>query len=458
MTEFDSFLFGGIGLTFIGFLLSIFVEKKSKKQVIASIKIAVIVIALYTLVSVLLAYHYKWESSILHISAQPNTSNTGDYVPTTEPLIETTDPQVSIPQTTYGVEAEALLGEAFESHTPDDGITASVNFRAWDPGTDKDLRNNTYVDAAGISYYSSFSNIFNAVGGGGSEGDRINSEIHIPLARTMDIDFTDLYLVGSVVAEQRTQGSSAYADVAILVDGVEKWRSEDHITSTTVQPIEFTVNLADVKSEIVIQTSCVPLDNGLSLGFVGIDISRSENVDSQQPSTQDQDTNSDEEVIFSRAFESHSPKNNGIDFVEFREWDTFSDEDLRGEQYVNIGGLFLKISNTFGMLGSSVESQVESEIHLVVNPKKKLANSRWTGSIVAEHSTIGSTAYADIAIYVDGVEKWRTSEPITGNTVAPVDFSVDLSDALYEVIIKIYCTPNDDGLALGIVNMDFNYS
>lgn len=75
MTEFDSFLIGGIGLTVIGFILSFVGEKKRTEQVIRSIIIALIVIALYTFVSVMLAYRYNWESSILHISAQPNTSN-----------------------------------------------------------------------------------------------------------------------------------------------------------------------------------------------------------------------------------------------------------------------------------------------------------------------------------------------------------------------------------------------
>lgn len=456
MTEFDVFLIGGIGLTFVGFVLSIIGKNKPKEQVIASIIIALIVTVLYTVGAVFGAYHYNWESSILHISAQPNTSSSENVVPTTESLIETTDPRVSTPQTTYGVETEAFLGEAFESHTPDDGITASVNFRAWDPGKDKDLRNNTYAEEPGTCYYSLYSNTFNAIGGGGSEGDRINSEIHIPLINTADMDFTDLYLVGAIVAEQGTQGSSAYADVAILIDGVEKWRNEDHITSTTVQPIEFTVSLADVKSEIVIKTSCIPLDNGLALGFVGIGVSQGNDLEIQEPSRNVTDV--EDEALFARAFESHLPHNNGVDFVDFRSWDTFSDADLRTEQYIDTGGLFIKFSNTFSSLGSSIENQIESEIHLVINPRKELSGGVWTGLIVAEQSTQGSSAYANVAIYVDGIEKWRTSEALTGNTVAPVEFSVDLSDAQYEVIIKTYCTPNDNGLALGFVNMDFRYS
>ena len=171
-----------------------------------------------------------------------------------------------------------------------------------------------------------------------------------------------------------------------------------------------------------------------------------------------QDTPSEDGFTIVRAFETHTPDNNGVDFVEFRGWDSFSDADLRTEQYINKDGLFIKFSNTFSMLGSSLENQIESEIHLVINPKKELNGLVWTGLIVAEQRTQGSSAHADVVILVDGIEKWRTSESITGNTIAPTEFSIDLSDALYEVVIKTYCTPNDNGLALGFVNMEFSYS
>lgn len=455
MTEFDAFLIGGLGLTFIGFVLSFIGKKKPVEQVIASIIIAFIVTALYMFVAILLAYSYNWESSILHISAQPNTPSSESNVPTTPPPIETTELQISIPQTTCGIENETFLGEAFESHTPDDVNTASVNFRAWDSAKDKDLRDNTYAGEPGTCYYAMYSNLFNAIGGGGSEGDRITSEVHIPLISTADMDFSDLYFVGAIVAEQGTQGSSAYADVAILVDGVEKWRNESPVTSTTVQPIEFTVSLADAKSEITIKTSCIPLDNGLALGFVGIDVSQGSRLENQESSKNV--AGKEKEALFARAFESHSPNNSIADSVEFREWDTFSNADLRNEQYIDTGGLFIKFSNTFSLLGASTADQIDSEIHLVINPRKELSGGVWTGLIVAEQSTIGSSAYANVAIYVDGIEKWRTSEAITGNTVAPVEFSVDLSDAQYEVIVKVYCTPCDNGLALGFVNLDYQY-
>lgn len=444
MSEFDGILIGGFLLTVVVYFLG----EKPKK-------LAVIVFLLAALFAIFLAYHFNWESSILRISAPPTNSSSNNNVSTDTSHLDTTQ-HISPSSTAPSFETDTFLGEAYESHTPNDGITASVEFRKWDSSTDKDLRNNTYTNETGICLYSFFSNMFNAIGGGGSERDRIVSEIHIPISTSPDIDYTELYLVGSIVAEQSTQSSGAYADVAILIDGIEKWRNEDHITSNTVQPVDFAVNLANVKSEIIILTSCIPLNSGLALGYVDIDISYNSDTSVQQPPIQE--VSSDDEILFVRAFETHSPNNNGVDFVEFRKWDSFSDADLRTEQYINKDGLFVKYSNTFSMLGSSVENQIESEIHLVINPQKELAGGIWTGTIVAEQSTQGSSAYADVAIFVDGIEKWRTSEPITGNTVAPIEFSIDLSDALYEVIIKVYCTPNDSGLALGFVNMDFNYS
>ena len=451
MSTFDSILVGGIGVGF----LSIFIPLIWKKGTNAKKVTTIVAFLLFVLVSCVLAYHYNWESDILHISALPESTVSENYIPTMEHPIETTDQQVPAFPTTQSVEMDSLLGEAYELHTPNEGIAASVEFRKWDSSSDKDLRNNTYTDMTGECYYAAFSNMFNAIGGGGSEGDRIVSEIHIPINDSVDMDYSELYLVGSVVAEQRTQSSGAYADVAILIDGIEKWRCENHIKGKTVQPVEFAVSLEAVKSEVVIRTSCVPLDNGLALGFMNIDTSHHTDLNIQQ--SLPQDTPSEDGFTIVRAFETHSPDNNGVDFVEFRGWDSFSDADLRTEQYINKDGLFIKFSNTFSMLGSSLENQIESEIHLVINPKKELNGLVWTGLIVAEQRTQGSSAHADVVILVDGIEKWRTSESITGNTIAPTEFSIDLSDALYEVVIKTYCTANDNGLALGFVNMEFRY-
>jgi hypothetical protein len=164
------------------------------------------------------------------------------------------------------------------------------------------------------------------------------------------------------------------------------------------------------------------------------------------------------DALFRKVDESHSPINNKKDFVEFREWDSFSDADLHNEQYMNKEGLFIMFSDKFGSTGAPVEGQIEAEIHLEINPEKNLDGLVWSGIVVAEQRTFGSSAYANVSILVDGVEKWRMPEMITGNTRVPVEFSVDLSNAQYEVIIKMDCTLSKKGLALGFVNMDYHYS
>lgn len=115
------------------------------------------------------------------------------------------------------------------------------------------------------------------------------------------------------------------------------------------------------------------------------------------------------------------------------------------------------MSNTFNMLGGTNANQIVSEIHFPINPKKNVKNLIWSGLIVAENSTQGSTAYADVVIFVDGVEKWRTKESITANNVPPIKYSINMSDAKYEAIIKTTCTTYDIGLALGFVNMSLKY-
>jgi hypothetical protein len=302
--------------------------------------------------------------------------------------------------------------------------------------------------------------MFNAIGGGGSSSERIVSDIHLQINSDVINQMGTASFTGTIVAANTTQGSNAYADVALLIDGREVWRTEESVTSNTVQPVFFSVDISGANSEVIIRTSCVPMNNGLALGFVDLNTAQQVPNTNSVPATPNQSTSSREEkYVFSNIFESHTPKDDAVYPVGLYNWDTFTNADLRNEYYSGSEyfQFLLKISSLFNDLGASSTTSVISEIHLPINPKKDLKDLIWSGLIVAEKSTQGSPAYADIMIFVDGVEKWRTSESITANTVAPVEYSIDLSDAKYEVIIKTICTPLGDGFAIGFVWMDLQY-
>lgn len=472
MSTFDSFFLSeivvGIAILIVSLILQGTSPPKGKRLIVPIAIIVVIIVG-----SIILAKCYGWQSSILGIPDSENTgsdivspTNMPSYVESdSPPLTQDVGPESEQPTTTTSptqepqgqtLTIEDIFAEAYETHSPNDSITSMVSFREWNSSTDSDLRGETYLGKHG--FYASFSNMFNALGASASDNDRITFDIHLPLQDNLQINLESLALVGFVVAEKDSAGSDAYADVAVIVDGNEMWRNEGHITSNTVSPIEFSINLGNVKSEIVIRTSCVPVGSGLSLGFVGLNILQ--NDQNAITDFQDQNLLSRDGYVFVNAFESHSPKNDSMNFVTFVNWDMFTHADLREEHYSSSGSgqLFLKISNIFNELGASGASAIVSDIHLPINPKKDVNGLIWTGLIVAEKSTQGSSAYADVAILVDGVEKWRTSDSITGNTVQPTEFSIDLSEAKYEIIIRTSCVPLDNGLALGIVNMDAQYN
>lgn len=478
MSSFDSFFVGTIIFGIILFALGIIVQeiKNRLKFVFCGVALIVVIGAM-----VFLAYHYEWESSLLRIPEEykaeplepeplepeplePEPIHTKmpieSMLPSTEPSTKPSEPTLSDQSDFSGAtvsipEIDDVFLKAVETHSPNDGITGSVEFRDWSSETDFDLRKESHFGKS--SYFISYSNMFNILGG--NDSDRIVSNICFQLKEDINADLTNLYLTGFLVAECRTQGSNAYADVAVIADGIEKWRSSESITSNTIKPVKFAINASDIKSEVVVQISCAPLESGLALGLVDLqfvmddgtieDTIQLENISSE-----------DERYLFNNAFMSCSPRNDGVNQTWFGNWDTLSNADLRGEQYGgNQGGqILLKMSNTLNSLGASSDNPIIVDVHLAINPRKDIEGLVWSGSIVAEQSTQGSEAFADVVILVDDVEKWRTTESITGSTIPPFDFEIDMSEAKYEVIIRVTCRPLGEGLALGIVNMNLGYN
>ena len=153
--------------------------------------------------------------------------------------------------------------------------------------------------------------------------------------------------------------------------------------------------------------------------------------------------------LFSNAFEKHTP-NDVTTLISFDWWDDSENKDARGDTHED-GGLYLSIGNMFNQLGSKLANTITSDIHMVLNPDY-INRGKLSGDIVVETSSLGTDAYATISILVDDEVKWKTQENITGTTIEPVHFEVDLSDAETEVIIRVECVPKQNGLSIGFVN------
>lgn len=157
--------------------------------------------------------------------------------------------------------------------------------------------------------------------------------------------------------------------------------------------------------------------------------------------------------LFAQAFETHQP-NDIATSVKFLSGSGQGFKDLKKTTYES--GLFLFISNMFNGLGSGLANEVTSDIHLPIN-SDCINRDEFLGDIIVENGSAGTEGYAYISILVDGEVVWETKEAITGTTVEPVPFKIDVSQAESEVIIRTKCIPKQSGLGIGIVNMEYTY-
>lgn len=458
------------------FCISFIIEKMTPKltrELKKKVRIGIIIcfVLLLTL-PILLAYGLKWESSILHIRNPAITDplieqDQSKVVPSqaqneTEPANEDSSkeqpslPQVPQEDTKALPEIGTIFEDVYETHIPDKSVSTAVTFRQWNTTSDKDLRGDTH--SGQIGYYIHYSNLFNSLGASSFDDDKIVSELHFRLKENVNLVPSAQIFSGMIVSGNDSQGSEAFAEITIKLDGAEVWKTEEYITGNTIKPSEFSIDIRNIKSEVTICISCMPSGNGLSLGIIDLRLSEVSDGDIMEALLPEDYTTKNGRDLFTNAFASGTADNHGINSAILSNWDSFTNADLRGESYANSGtGFLLKTSNIFSTLGASSASPVITEIHLAISPTCELQGLKWSGLFVAEKSTVGSNAYADIAILIDDMEVWRTQEPITGNTVKPTEFLVDMSSAKYEAVIRVSCTPLDAGLALGVVKMDVKH-
>lgn len=155
--------------------------------------------------------------------------------------------------------------------------------------------------------------------------------------------------------------------------------------------------------------------------------------------------------LFSNNFIEYEPKNSVSNLVSYDNWNSSIHKDIRGESYADTGVLYVSLANMFAQMGGTSVNPITFEFHLILNPSCT-DRGVFSGDIVAENGTAGSSATANISIIVDDETK-VSGLSISGDTVEPLHFGVELSDTDYEVVIKIVCIPYGNGLSLGIVNL-----
>ena len=152
--------------------------------------------------------------------------------------------------------------------------------------------------------------------------------------------------------------------------------------------------------------------------------------------------NNDSTTMFSNYFETHTPNNSN---TYLRIWDSSQDKDIQGNFHQYEFGLKLR-SNKYLYTDTSV---ITSDIHLVYNPNYK-GNTNFSGKIVLSDECSGTLSSADISILVDGVEVWKSGTKLTGTTISPIEYSVDLKKCKEELIIRTTCyIQNNEHLEIG---------
>jgi len=81
----------------------------------------------------------------------------------------------------------------------------------------------------------------------------------------------------------------------------------------------------------------------------------------------------------------------------------------------------------FNSMGSGLSNEINSELHLVYNPEFEKP-SIFKGEIVLHSDAGGTSATAEVVILVDGEVKWSAPEIITGDSIAPIPFEIDISE------------------------------
>lgn len=153
------------------------------------------------------------------------------------------------------ISSSTMFTNYFETHSsPNNDIDCRLS--VWNTTRDKDIRGSYHEYEQGLKLYASkyfYITDYN-----------VTSDIHLIYNKKYN---GNPYFSGKIVVGDVSSGTKSTADVSILIDGVEVWKTHQKITGLTVTPVEFNVNTKNCKEEIIIRTNFYLPDNSLTLGF-----------------------------------------------------------------------------------------------------------------------------------------------------------------------------------------------
>ena len=143
----------------------------------------------------------------------------------------------------------------FETHTSKNNNIDSY-LSVWDTTRDKDIRGSYHEYEQGFKLYASKYFYINDY--------TVTSDIHLVYNKNYN---GNPNFAGKIVVGNDSSGTKSTADVSILIDGVEVWKTDEKITGLTLSPVEFNINTKNCKEEIIIRTNFYLPDSSLTLGF-----------------------------------------------------------------------------------------------------------------------------------------------------------------------------------------------
>lgn len=163
----------------------------------------------------------------------------------------------------------------------------------------------------------------------------------------------------------------------------------------------------------------------------------------------EEEESSSEGALFNNCYEKHDD-GSIIPQIGFGYWDS-AKTDVQGNSYDD-GQLYISIGDLYNQIQDTGDSFINSSIIYIVNPKYDLSKGvHVKGRFVVDNEYIGSNAYTDISIKIDGKEVWATNESISGSTISPTPFEFDVYQGTESMTMDFSCNARGKGVGLGII-------
>lgn len=227
-----------ICFTFIGIAISLFtyLTKKEKHGAIIAIIISFLIAGICFFVGI-------------------NNRNQQKNPETFSNQLSNTMASLQNDESTQNFSTTTMFTNYFETHTSkNNNIDCSLSM--WDTTRDKDIRGSYHEYEQGLKLYAGkYFYITDYT---------VTSDIHLIYNKNYNgnPNFSGKIVIGNV-----SSGTKSTADVSILVDNEEVWRTAEKITGLTLSPVEFNINTKNCKEEIVIRTNFYLPDDSITLGF-----------------------------------------------------------------------------------------------------------------------------------------------------------------------------------------------